>query len=400
MELDAAILGQVALGYSPVIDEKRGIMATRLTMFPVRPDVPLDVNELLALVESIWPHHDRQVVLNIASETLLTELIHAEPSRNCLIEIPSFLAADPAHVPAFLKLHQQGTQLLLKGRPPSALPPEILPCFRYAVVDLSDERRLTPNGSEHSMRQILTIQSGVHTVEALNAAFDRGVYAVLGWPIDDLLDSGRETARKASGDMAVMVQLVQQLDRGEDLEVLEATVKRDPTLAFQLLRYINSPAFGLPVEVTSFSHAIMLLGYSRLKRWVCLLLATASRDVNMRPVMFAAVRRGFMMEAMGRSQGDEDRASEMFICGVFSLLDKIFHQPFSELLSNIPMPEAVQAALAKEEGPLRPYLELVMAMEQESLYDIKDSAERTMMTMVDINKALISALSLAAAVEQ
>jgi EAL and modified HD-GYP domain-containing signal transduction protein len=55
-------------------------------------------------------------------------------------------------------------------------------------------------------------------------------------------------------------------------------LKNDPTLAFRLLRYINSPAFGLRVEVTRFRHAIMLLGYQRLKRWLALLLASASKD--------------------------------------------------------------------------------------------------------------------------
>jgi c-di-GMP-related signal transduction protein len=38
-------------------------------------------------------------------------------------------------------------------------------------------------------------------------------------------------------------------------------LKNDPTLAFRLLRYINSPAFGLSVEISSFRHALMILGY-------------------------------------------------------------------------------------------------------------------------------------------
>ena len=41
--LDVAILGQVALGYSPFIDRNRSVSATRLTVFPLRPDSVLDV---------------------------------------------------------------------------------------------------------------------------------------------------------------------------------------------------------------------------------------------------------------------------------------------------------------------------------------------------------------------
>jgi len=35
------ILGQVVLGYSPMIDRQRTVTATRLTVFPVRPDLAL-----------------------------------------------------------------------------------------------------------------------------------------------------------------------------------------------------------------------------------------------------------------------------------------------------------------------------------------------------------------------
>ena len=70
----------------------------------------------------------------------------------------------------------------------------------------------------------------------------------------------------------------------------------------------------------------MLLGYQRLKRWLALLLATASKDVNLRPVMFAAVRRGLLMEELVAGNGDEEMRSEMFICGVFSLLDRMFQE--------------------------------------------------------------------------
>ena len=40
--LDVAILGQVAFGYSPFIDKNRSVSATRLTVFPLKPDMAVD----------------------------------------------------------------------------------------------------------------------------------------------------------------------------------------------------------------------------------------------------------------------------------------------------------------------------------------------------------------------
>ena len=174
-------------------------------------------------------------------------------------------------------------------------------------------------------------------------------------------------------------------------------LKNDPTLAFKLMRYINSPAFGLRVEISSFRHALMMLGYQRLKRWLALLLASASKDPNMKPVMFAAVRRGLLMEELARSNGsDEEMRNEMFICGVFSLLDRMMQQPFTDLLKTIPVPERVYQALVESTGPFQAYVDVVNAVEQESIFDIRAAADALMMSVAEINRAELRALSLAA----
>lgn len=173
-------------------------------------------------------------------------------------------------------------------------------------------------------------------------------------------------------------------------------MKLDPTLAFKLLRYINSPAFGLRVEVGSFRHALMLLGYVHLKRWLALLLTTASKDRDMRPVMFAALRRGLLMEELARASAgahDEQMRNEAFICGVFSLLDRMMRQPFADLLKSVPVPDSVRQALVDGTGPYQPFLDLVRAVENESLFDVRDSAERLLLGFGEINRAVLRALS-------
>ena len=62
----------------------------------------------------------------------------------------------------------------------------------------------------------------------------------------------------------------------------------------------------------------------------------------------------------------------MFICGVFSLLDRMLGEPFDSLLKSIPVPERVYQALVEDAGPYQPYCELVRAVEAESLFDIRE----------------------------
>ena len=143
----------------------------------------------------------------------------------------------------------------------------------------------------------------------------------------------------------------------------------------------------------------MLLGYKRLKRWLALLLATASKDPNLRPVMYASVRRGIFMEQMVAPAGDDEMRGEVFICGVFSLLDKLFHRPFDDLLKTIPVPERVYQALAEGVGPYSPYLELARAVESETAPVINELAEQLLVGLAEVNRAVLATLTLASQLE-
>jgi EAL and modified HD-GYP domain-containing signal transduction protein len=396
--MDSSILGQVAFGYSPVIDRNRAVTATRVTVFPLKPDGHVDINQLLATLAAVWPESAGQVLLNVAGENLLKDLFGSTPPVNFMVEVPAFMACDPANTEAIRELHMLGNQLLVRGRPAHELPRELLTSFKYAIIDLEDDRRIGQLGNDTAYGRVMPfLQSGVHTLVEMEESFGRNALGVIGWPMEDTItESVKHGKNTAQPDMQVIIELISRVEEQEPIEKLEATLRRDPTLAFKLMRYINSAAFGLTVEIASFRHAIMMLGYQRLKRWLALLLATAGKDANLKPVMFAAVRRGMLMEELVRPSGDEEMRNEMFICGVFSLLDRMFRQPFGELLKTIPVPERVYQALVENTGSYQPYFDLVRAVENESLYEIRESAERLMLSMEEINQAIVRALSNAA----
>jgi EAL and modified HD-GYP domain-containing signal transduction protein len=399
--MDNSILGQLAMSYSPIIDRNRAVSATRLTVFPLVPGTPLNAASLLNAVADVWPEDGGKVSLNVLSESLLHELMAARPSPNVMVELPAFMASDEGNAAHIQALHGAGNMLLIKGRPVREVPRDVLPCFKHAIIDLTDDRRQgeAPDAGASFNRSVTFFQSGVRTVVDMEASFKRGAAAVIGWPMDDVVMQSTAGKPVAQHDLQVIVELIQRVDKAEPIDKLENTLRRDPTLAFKLIRYINSAAFGLSVEISSFRHAIMMLGYTRLKRWLALLLATASKDANLKPVMFAAVRRGLMMEELVRSSGDDEMRNEMFICGVFSLLDRMFKQPFSELLKTIPVPERVYAVLAEGSGPYQPYFKLVQAVEGDTLDAIRDASDNLMMGSAEINRALLKSLAAAASLE-
>ena len=90
---------------------------------------------------------------------------------------------------------------------------------------------------------------------------------------------------------ATIIQLINLVRKQADTSEIEDLLKKDPTLSFNLLRFINSSGFGLSCEVTSFRHAVMILGLKKLFRWAALLMTT-SRDGAPPAVGQTAVVRG------------------------------------------------------------------------------------------------------------
>ena len=113
---ETGILDQIALGYSPMIDRQRNVVATRLTVFALRPEAPLDAAQLLQMVDGVWPADGARVALNVLSEPLLRDLLAARPPANVMIEVPSFMATDAALAPALEALRAGGSTLMQIGR--------------------------------------------------------------------------------------------------------------------------------------------------------------------------------------------------------------------------------------------------------------------------------------------
>ena len=79
------------------------------------------------------------------------------------------------------------------------------------------------------------------------------------------------------------------------------------------------------------------------------------------------------MEELVRASGDEEMRSEMFICGVFSLLDRMFQQPFERVARHASRCRSASIRRwSRKAGPYQPYVELVRAIENESLFDFRD----------------------------
>jgi EAL and modified HD-GYP domain-containing signal transduction protein len=206
-----------------------------------------------------------------------------------------------------------------------------------------------------------------------------------------------QTVRPEQANILHLISLVRnQASTNEIEEVL----KRDPTLSFHLLRFINSAGFGMRSEVTSFKHAVMLLGLARLFKWAALLMTTSQSNDTASAVGGMAVVRGRLMELLAIEVLPAEECDNAFVVGVFSLLDTILGVPMHTALEGVGLPASVTGALLNRTGPLAGFLELTLACESGDDAVFARNATALGLTSQQINWAHLQALAWAEALTQ
>jgi EAL and modified HD-GYP domain-containing signal transduction protein len=190
----------------------------------------------------------------------------------------------------------------------------------------------------------------------------------------------------------IILQLMQMVQKNEDIPKIESVLKRDPALSYKLLRFINSAGFGAAREIQSLRQAITMMGYAPMYRWLTLLLATASTSGYSAVLMETAVVRGRLTELLGAKALARGEGENLFVAGMFSLLDRLLGLPMQEVLDTIQLPDEVVAALLDRGGRYGPYLALAEACELSSNL-VVSLAKSLDIKPMEVNKAHLSAIA-------
>lgn len=174
-----------------------------------------------------------------------------------------------------------------------------------------------------------------------------------------------QKGQKLPGFRANRLELIRALHREDpDMNLIEEQFKRDPALSYQLIRHLNSAAFGLRSPITSVRRAITYLGQAGLRAWATVIvLADLATDLPVE-VIVTSVTRGRFCELLGKHLKLAEDSQDLFLLGLFSLLDTLTGRPMEEALEGLPLTASAREALLGAQNPLRNVMDLVQAYEQ------------------------------------
>jgi EAL and modified HD-GYP domain-containing signal transduction protein len=149
-----------------------------------------------------------------------------------------------------------------------------------------------------------------------------------------------------------------------DFDQLEEHIKRDVTLSYKLLRYINSAYYRRVQEVDSFKDAIVLLGEAGIRSFISLMaMAKLAKGKPHELVNLSSIRAKFC-ERIGSRAGIADNAGELFTVGLFSVIDALMDDTMENILQKLPLANNIKAALLEQSGHLGDVLNLAITYER------------------------------------
>lgn len=169
------------------------------------------------------------------------------------------------------------------------------------------------------------------------------------------IDQGRMTA----------IEMLNLLRSEADLSELGEVAKKDPGIAFQLLRIANSPTSGMNAPVATLDRAILVLGREQLYRWLTISMFRIGqvRERDEALLEIALTRARFLETVAAPSLTKIDR-DELFLVGMLSLFDALLAMPMQKILEKMNLSESVLEVLLRSGAPYGKFLMLALAVEK------------------------------------
>ena len=304
------------------------------------------------------------VFINITRDILINDYISLLPRGLTAAEIPETIEPDPEVIGACSRLKKAGYILVLG---------DFVHGEQYAdLMNLADIVKVDfLSTSAEERRQVLSRFTGpnvrflaekVETHEVFDQAIRLGYTYFQG---DFFSKPVIISSRDVPGFKLNYLHMLQEIQSPDvNFNRLEGIVKRDMALSFKLLRYINSAYFGLSNKVTSILHAITLLGPRQFKQWASLLVMASMGSDKPDELVVQALIRGRFCETLAPMLGMKQRSQELFLLGMFSVIDAILGRPLEEILKDLPLSDEIKDALRGKPNRLRDVFEYALAYEK------------------------------------
>jgi len=388
----------VFISRQPLVNRQSKIIANRLTLHFIDGATTRDGASALGALLEFWPESEKLVFIDCAGTPCDAKLLDWAMPANATLEVTSSSLLDGENSAEFidvLKSAQPSLCLVFDKQAGAAISTGVP--FRFIGFDAqtytTEQLKVL---SVKTQPYGIAVATRVYDAPGFQSCLDAGISAAASWFFKQ---STKAPAKALNPGQAQIVRVLNLVRKNAEIRDIEAALKQDVALSYKLLRYINSAGFGLSCEIQSFRHAVTILGYDKLNKWLSLLLATASKDPMAPALMHTALTRAKLMEELAHGLVDRQEYDNLFITGAFSMLDVLLGVSMDKVLESMSLPEPISDALLGNGGIYGPFLDLARISEGEDGQAIADHAAMLGLSAEQFNSAQLKALSFADTME-
>lgn len=138
----------------------------------------------------------------------------------------------------------------------------------------------------------------------------------------------------------------------ENFDLTDAAdiIGRDTALVISLLKIVNR--MSINSEITSIRHATAMLGQRELKKWTTTAVTKQLCLDKPNEVTRLSLLRAKFAENLAPVLSMAMKSQELFLMGLFSLLDIMLDKPMNEALDMVIVSKDIRKALVAHDGPL------------------------------------------------
>jgi EAL and modified HD-GYP domain-containing signal transduction protein len=330
---------------------------------PLEADTQVLVNALNNM-GTTWLIGNKLAFINVGETMLTSDFLELLPPRRVVLDLAANIQPTNEVVSRVRYLRSLGFGISLDDFSFDAPSAALLELANYVKLDVQSQTQAQFQSQAARLRSYPVIRIGerIETYQHYNLCRDLAMDGYQGYYF-----ARPETlsAKVIHPSFSNTLKLLNLLRADAPVRDIEIVLKTDVALSFKLLRYVNSAAAGLNTTISSFSHAVTVLGYQKLYRWLTLLLVTSSENQHLAPALQkTAVIRARLMEILALNTPlGPDHSDNAFIAGMFSLLDVIFDMPMPSILEHISLPAEIHQVLADQSGSLSMIYRLALALE-------------------------------------
>ncbi len=306
----------------------------------------------------------KKILIAYTYDQLLKELPHAIPAASSALLVTNELQLDTSLHKVLEHFHAEGHTLALEWHP--AITPKSPFLNKAQIIVIADPDQFDDTSLHATVQttQAHILCKNVNSEEAFRSLAARKCPLFQGRAFTQPeIIPGKKLSTHQSSRLRLL-EVVEQED--PNLDKLAQTIQTDVTLSYKLLTYLNSPAFGFARKIESIRQAITLLGWRPMRNWLrAMLLADMAQNEQQTELAHFALRRGKFLEELIKTYDYWDfKPEEMFLLGMFSLLDAMLGVPMATALESLPLSDLQKKALLGDPNcAYRPLLDLMLACE-------------------------------------